>query len=114
MSIILAARRLQLGAIVISGLCDLFGFSTARGAPSIITPLVPGLVVEEIPVQLPNINNLRFSPDGQLAALGYNGKVYLLRDTNGDGLEDSAKVFWDRPTVRVPVGMAWSERGLYV
>jgi len=88
--------------------------SAAGNDSSPITPLAPGIVVEPLPIRLPNINNLRFWPDGRLTALGYNGKVYLLKDTDGDGIEDEADVFWDQPTIRVPVGMAWSEKGLYV
>ncbi len=79
-----------------------------------VTPLVPGLVVDELPVRLSNINSLRFTPTGQLSALAYNGKVYLLEDTDQDGLEDRARPYWDQPTLRVPVGMAWSDRNLYV
>jgi len=76
--------------------------------------LVPGFTVRELPVRLPNINNLRFAPDGRLTALGYDGRVWLLRDTNGDGLEDRAEIFWDQPALRVPVGMAWTTAGLLV
>lgn len=107
-------RRLRLWATAAVTVSWVVLVQIAQGAPPIITPLVPGLIADELPIQLANINNLRFSPDGQLTALGYNGKVYLLKDTNGDGLEDSVKVFWDQPTIRVPVGMAWSDRGLYV
>jgi len=76
--------------------------------------LVPGFTVQELPLQLPNINNLRFAPDGRLTALGYNGQIWLLRDTNRDDLEDSAEPFWDKPTITVPVGMCWSTAGLFV
>lgn len=76
--------------------------------------LVPGFTVRELPVKLPNANNLRFAPDGRLAALGYDGRVWLLRDSDRDGLEDTAELFWDQPTLSVPVGMAWSTGGLYV
>ncbi len=76
--------------------------------------LVPGFTVQELPVKLSNQNNLRFAPDGTLTSLGYDGKVWRLRDTNGDGLEDTAEPFWDQPTLSVPLGMAWSTRGLYV
>ena len=88
--------------------------TTAEAAEPVIRPLVPGIVVEELPVTLPNINNLRFSPQGELTALGYNGQVYLLSDTNGDGIEDAARPYWDQATISVPVGMAWSADGLYV
>ena len=57
--------------------------------------LVPGFTVRELPVDLTNINNVRYRPDGTLVALAYNGNVYLLRDTDGDGLEDKAELFWD-------------------
>ena len=76
--------------------------------------LTPGFTIHELPVKISNINNLRFSPDGRLTALGYDGRVHILRDSDGDGPEDEARVFWDKPTMSVPVGMAWSREGLYV
>ncbi|MEO7298912.1 MAG: ThuA domain-containing protein, partial [Verrucomicrobiota bacterium] len=30
------------------------------------------------------------------------------------GLEDKDEIFWDKPTISVPVGMCWSPEGLYV
>jgi glucose/arabinose dehydrogenase len=89
----------------------------ARGAETnrpTVHMLVPGFTVQELPVKLSNQNNLRFAPDGTLTSLGYDGKVRRLRDTNGDGLEDTAEPFWDQPTLSVPLGMAWSTDGLYV
>lgn len=83
-------------------------------AADIVRMLVPGFTVRELPVRLSNINNLRFAPDGRLTALGYDGRIHLLGDTDGDGLEDQAQVFWDQRTLSVPVGMAWTEEGLYV
>lgn len=79
-----------------------------------VTILLPGFTVRELPVQLTNVNNLRFSPDGRLTALGYDGRIHLLTDRDGDGLEDTATPFWDKPTLSVPVGMAWTRDGLYV
>lgn len=76
--------------------------------------LVPGFTVVELPIQISNINNLRFAPDGSLTALAYDGKVHVLRDSNGDGVEDSDSLFWDKSTLSVPVGMCWSTNGLYV
>jgi len=84
--------------IVAVSLCTAFLFRlTAPGAETQtnVHMLVPGFTVRELPVRLPNINNLRFAPDGRLFALGYNGKIYVLRDTDRDGLEDSASVWCD-------------------
>src|ERR1043166_6723885 len=81
---------------------------------SVIHMLVPGFTVQELPVHLSNINNIRFAPDGRLFALGYDGRVHVLRDTNGDGLEDRVEPFWYKPTLKVPVSMALAPEGLYV
>ncbi len=83
-------------------------------APPEVHMLIPGFTVEEVPVQLPNLNNLRFAPDGSLTALGYNGNVWKLVDTDGDGMEDTSAIWWDKAPLTVPVGMCWSTRGLFV
>jgi len=97
------------------GLAAVFHFGHAANTPvPAVRMLVPGFTVRELPIRLSNQNNLRFAPDGSLTSLGYDGKVWCLRDTNGDGLEDQAEPFWDQPTLSVPVGMAWTTHGLYV
>ncbi len=98
-------------ALLVSAL--LFPFGATAGQTN-VTMLVPGFTVRELPVQLSNLNNLRFAPDGKLTALAYDGRVHILRDTDGDGLEDTDTLFWDKATLSVPVGMAWSKKGLYV
>src|SRR5262245_45415483 len=68
--------------------------------------LVPGFAVRELPVNIPNINNVRYRHDGKLVALGYNGHVYLLSDKDGDGLEETVETFWDNKTgLRGPIGI---------
>jgi putative heme-binding domain-containing protein len=84
--------------------------------PPAVQMLVPGFTVREIPVQLRNLNNLVYAPDGRLFALGYDGNVYQLKDTDGDGLEDSAPLFFDNTKNEIPpsIGMAWGPGGLYI
>jgi hypothetical protein len=72
---------------------------------------VPGFTVQELPVTLNNINDIKYRPDGKLVALGYDGRVWLLTDTDGDGLEDKASVFWDQTPLLAPIGMALTPPG---
>jgi putative heme-binding domain-containing protein len=74
--------------------------------PPPVQVLLPGFDVRELPVDLTNINNVLYRPDGTLMALGYDGVIWRLCDTDGDGLEDKAEVFWDsKGALRSPVGM---------
>lgn len=74
--------------------------------PPAIQMLLPGFAVQELPVDLTNINNVLYRPDGTLMALAYNGTIWKLRDSNGDGLEDQAEPFWDsHGELRSPIGM---------
>ena len=71
-------------------------FAIASFGQTNVSMLEPGFTVWELPVRLSNINNLRFKPDGKLTALGYDGRVHILQDTDGDGLEDQDTLFWDK------------------
>ena len=80
--------------------------------PPAVQVLVPGFESFELPLDLPNINNVRTRPDGKLVALAYNGDIYLLSDTNGDGLEDKADKFWDNQgRIVSPIGMTLTPPG---
>ncbi len=66
----------------------------------------PGFTVRELPVDLTNINNVLYRPDGKLLAVGYDGRIWLLSDTNGDGLEDQSDLFFESKNgQRAPIGM---------
>lgn len=65
-----------------------------------------GFTCHLLPLKLTNINNLKYREDGKLVALGYDGRIWLLSDTDGDQLEDRAELFWDRGGLRSPIGMA--------
>src|SRR5688500_13028436 len=79
--------------------------------PPVVQMLVPGFIVEELPLKIRNLNNVRYRHDGKVVALGYDGTIYLLSDTNGDGLEDSSQVFFTNQTLRGPIGMEITRKG---
>ena len=80
--------------------------------PPAVQMLMPGFEVRELPLELRNINNVRYRDDGRLVTLGYNGDIHLLSDTDGDGLEDHADLFWKNDgTLRGPIGMLLTPPG---
>ena len=69
--------------------------------------LVRGFQAHELPVDLTNINNLRYRHDGKLVALAYDGNIDLLSDRDGDGLEETVERFWENTgSLVAPIGMA--------
>lgn len=86
------------------------------GAPAApdgqVHPLLPGLTAEPLPIDLPNCNNLLYRHDGKLVALGYAGDLYLLSDTDNDGLEDRVEHFWEsQGRIVGQIGMALAPEG---
>lgn len=79
--------------------------------PPPVQMLQPGFAAREVPVSLRNINNVKYRADGKLVALGYDGNLFLLSDTDGDGLEDKADPFWTNNTIRAPIGLALTPPG---
>ncbi|HVC94251.1 MAG TPA: ThuA domain-containing protein [Pirellulales bacterium] len=80
--------------------------------PPAVQMFVPGFTVRELPLELTNVNNIRARGDGKLVALAYDGNVYLLSDSDGDGLEDRAEPFWDNQgRIQSPIGMALTPPG---
>jgi putative heme-binding domain-containing protein len=79
--------------------------------PPAVQMLLPGFAVKELPISLNNINCVKYREDGKLVALGYDGNVWILTDTDGDGVEDKATAFWNKPSLRSPIGMALTPPG---
>ncbi len=80
--------------------------------PPPVQMLLPGFAVRQLPVELTNVNNLLYRADGKLVALAYDGNVYLLSDSDGDGLEDRVERFWNNEgRLRSPIGMALTPPG---
>ncbi len=67
---------------------------------------VPGFEIDRLPLDLPNLNALCYRHDGTLVAGGYDGTIWLLSDTDGDGLEDTAHEYFRSPTIKAVMGMA--------
>jgi putative heme-binding domain-containing protein len=84
------------------------------GSSNLVRFLVPGFVARELPIRLPAINALAYADDGRLFAVGYDGRIHVLTDTDGDGLEDQATIFWDNPPLKTPTAAVWRSEGLYV
>ncbi|WZP00352.1 ThuA domain-containing protein [Isosphaeraceae bacterium EP7] len=80
--------------------------------PPAVQMLVPGFSARELPVDLSNINNIKYRPDGKLVALAYDGNLYLLSDSNGTGVEDRVERFWmNKGGINAPIGMALTPPG---
>jgi len=80
--------------------------------PPPVQLLAPGFALAELPVALTNVNNVRYRHDGVLVTLGYNGDIHLLRDSDGDGLEDEVRVFYrNSGSLRGPIGMLLTPPG---
>src|SRR4051812_15005014 len=88
-----------------------FPASPAGAGPQM---LVPGFTVRELPIKLTSLNNIEYAPDGRLFAGGYDGRFHLLRDTDGDGLEDKVDTFSPETSANYSLGMAVKDGDLYV
>lgn len=76
----------------------------AKDAPP-VQMLVPGFRVDELKVETTNLNNIEYAPDGRLFAGGYDGRFHLLRDSDGDGIEDQLDTFSPGTSDNYPLGM---------
>ena len=113
---LLLALQLGLAVGVVHAAAPVAKSPIAVTNPPLVQMLVPGFTVRELPLALRNLNNLVYAPDGRLFALGYDGNVYQLKDTDGDGLEDASTLFFDNTRAEIPpsIGMAWGPGGLYL
>ncbi len=83
-----------------------FGASAAPARTAGVQMFVPGFTVRELAVGLTSLNNIEYAADGRLFAAGYDGRVHVLRDTDGDGIEEKVDTFWDKTSPNYPLGIA--------
>lgn len=96
----------RIAACLLAQLVLVLSASPAGGTTRMI---VPGFTVRELPVRLTSLNNIEYEPDGRVFAGGYDGRFHLLRDTDGDGLEDKVDTISDRSSPDFPLGIAVKE-----
>ncbi|KAF0177399.1 MAG: Heme-binding protein [Limisphaerales bacterium] len=80
--------------------------------PPAVQMLVPGFTWRELPLELKNLTSIKYRADGKCYGVGYNGQIWLLADTDGDGAPDKAELFWDGTgKLRGPIGLALTPPG---
>jgi putative heme-binding domain-containing protein len=80
----------------------------------VVRMLAPGFEVRELPVSLSNVNNVEYAPDGRLFASGYDGRVHLLRDADGDGLEEKVDTFHAKTSDDYSLGIAFRDGAVHL
>jgi len=108
---------LQIVMVMMIGVCWASARAAEKPEALPVTMLVPGFNIREIPIALTNLTSLEYDAQGRLWALGYDGRIHILTDTDGDGIEDTAKVWWqpkDAKAFRGPIGMKVAREGVYV
>jgi len=100
-------------AFVPSFLLALSASLAAGDGPAVPQFLLPGFIIRELPVKLTSLNNVEYAPDGRLFAGGYDGRFHLLRDRDGDGLEEEVTTFAPTPSPDYPLGMLVHDGALY-
>lgn len=95
-------------------LCLLLPIVVPAAEPIPVQMLSGGFTVRELPVQLTSVNNVEYASDGRLYAAGYDGRLHLLRDLDGDGLEESVTTIWEKTGPNYPLGMAVREGAPYL
>ncbi len=85
-----------------------------QAKPPEVQIFVPGFVVRRLPIKLTNLVNVEYADDGRLFAAGYDGRLHVLRDTDGDGLEDKVDTFQPKTSDDYPLGMVVRGDSVYV
>ena len=111
-SIMITTRLLGLVSFTVAGLLTA-GAAAEPAAAAMPHLLLPGFTIRELPIHLTSLNNVEYAPDGRLFAGGYDGRFHLLRDSDGDGVEDQVITFAPTPTPNYPLGMLVHEGALY-
>jgi putative heme-binding domain-containing protein len=91
----------------------LAGLIAGEATPVVPHLFLPGFTIRELPITLTSLNNIEYAPDGRLFAGGYDGRFHVLRDHDGDGLEEEVTTFAPTATPDYPLGMLVHDGALY-
>jgi hypothetical protein len=68
---------------------------------------VPGFSARELPVDLTNVNNVRYRADGKLVALAYDGEITCCPTATATAWRRRSERFWENTgSLVAPIGMA--------
>jgi putative heme-binding domain-containing protein len=90
------------------------GRSYGEDVPAPVHMFVPGFFVRELPVELTNLIHVEYAADGRLFAAGYDSRIHMLRDVDGDGLEEQVTTIWETVSEDYPLGFAVHDNAVYV
>jgi putative heme-binding domain-containing protein len=78
------------------------------------TMMGPGFSVEPLSFDVTNVNDLAYDDQGRLWLLGYDGRIHIATDTDGDGLEETLTTYWNKPGIKSPLAMILKPSGVLV
>jgi glucose/arabinose dehydrogenase len=89
--------------------------SNGRDLPIDLIELPPGFEIEVYAADLPGARSMTLSPEGTLfVGTRSEGKVYAVRDENGNDRADPGEVFFIAEGLDMPNGVAFRNGSLYV
>jgi putative heme-binding domain-containing protein len=90
------------------------GAEEGQGDLPAVQVFVPGFEVRPLPIRLTNAIHIEYARDGRLFVSGYDGRVHMLRDRDGDGLEEEVTTIRSESTDDYALGMVVRDDGLYL
>jgi len=100
-------------ALLATSLIELNGrLLAAEGMP--VRMLLPGFVVQELPIRVTNLVQLAFASDGRLAALGAQGSILIYAVGDGGSTKSGPQLILAEQKSSAPSTIVWDSSGLLV